>query len=481
MAFDLIVIGGGPAGVTAALRARELGAATALVEKGALGGVCTNDGCLPTRVLAMAARLLRDAGRFSEFGLHVEPPTVDFPALLGRAQDRIYAVHEKKQLAAHLRRAGATLYNESGAARFDGPHTLRLEDGSTLEAEKFLLCAGGHGRRLPIPGGELALGHSDVWSMRRLPASGAIVGAAATGSQLASIFNTLGSRVILLELAPRLTPAEDPVVSEALAAAFRLRGIEVRVGIDGVQRLEATPAGVVAHWKEEGYPQRQEVEALIAAVGWVGNVEGLGLEAAGVAHERGYVTVDETFRTSAPHIYAAGDITGRMMLVQSATSVARVAAENALRGEGRAYRHDVVPHGGFTDPEYGSVGLTEEAARAQGDVLAVQIPYADSDRAVIDGRAEGFCKLIVDRATHRIVGAHVVGEQAVEIVHVAAAAMAAAMPVEQLAEREIAYPTYTAVLGLAAREIVRQVEGSAVSPPWRMLGRVPAEWEQAAD
>lgn len=481
MVFDLVVIGGGPAGVTAALRARELGAATALVEKGALGGVCTNDGCLPTRVLAMGARLLRDAARFPEFGLHVEPPAVDFTALLGRAQDRIYAVHEKKQLTAHLRRAGVALYHESGAARFHGPHALRLEDGSTLEAAKFLLCVGGHARRLPVPGGELALTHSDVWSMRRLPASVAIIGAAATGSQLASIFNTLGSRVTLLEMAPRLTPAEDSAVSEALAAAFQQRGIEVRKGIDGVRRLAPGSAGVVVHWEEDGYPQHQEMETVIAAVGWVGNVEGLGLEAAGVAHERGYIEVDETFRTSAPHIYAAGDITGRMMLVQSAASEARVAAENALLGEGRAYRHDVVPHGGFTDPEYGSVGLTEEAARRRGDVLVAQVPYADSDRAVIDNRMEGFCKLIVDRATHGIAGAHVVGEQAVEIVHVAAAAMAASMRVEQLAELEIAYPTYTAVLGLAAREIVRQIEGVAPPAPWRILGRVPAEWEQAMD
>jgi dihydrolipoamide dehydrogenase len=197
-----------------------------------------------------------------------------------------------------------------------------------------------------------------------------------------------------------------------------------------------------------------------------------------VISERSFIRVDDFFRTSVPHIFAAGDITGRMMLVQSATDEARAAAENAVLGPGQRRRHELVPHGGFTDPEYGSVGLTEAQARAAHDAVVATVPYAEIDRAVIDGRAEGFCKLIVARDTHRLLGAHVVGEQAVEIVHVAAAGMAAGMWIEQLAELEIAYPTYTAILGLAARRLLRELGVMPLAPQWRALGRPHVEWEQ---
>ena len=205
----------------------------------------------------------------------------------------------------------------------------------------------------------------------------------------------------------------------------------------------------------------------------------LNLEAAGVRTDRRYVWTDDYFRTSAPHIFAAGDITGRVMLVQTAATAARLAAENAVLGAGQQQdpAAKIVPHGGFTEPEYASVGPTEEQARREQDSVVATIPYADLDRAVIDGRTEGFCKLIVSRETHRLLAAHVVGEQAVEIVHVVAAGMAADMWVEQLAELQIAYPTYTAILGLAARRIVKELGVMPLSAEWQTLERAPAEWE----
>ena len=169
-----------------------------------------------------------------------------------------------------------------------------------------------------------------------------------------------------------------------------------------------------------------------------------------------------------------------MMLVQSASYDARLAAENAVLGAGQPYQRKIVPHGGFTDPEYGSVGLTETQARAQEDCVVAVVPYTDLDRAVIDDRAQGFGKLIVSKETHRILGAHVVGEQALEIVHLVAAAMSAGMQVEQLAELEIAYPTYTAVVGLAARHIVRKLGVMPLAAQWRALGQSHlAEWERS--
>jgi pyruvate/2-oxoglutarate dehydrogenase complex dihydrolipoamide dehydrogenase (E3) component len=477
--FEVAVVGGGPAGVTAALRARELGASVALVERGNLGGTCTNDGCVPTRVLAHAARLARDAEQYADYGLIGDPPKVDFARLLNRTQRIVYEVHEKKQLRSRLESAGVRVFDRAGDTRFADPRTLALGDGTNVEAEKFVLCAGGHARRLPFPGADLALTHSDVWGMKELPPSVAIVGAAATGCQLASVFAAFGARVTLLEVAPRILPGEDGVVSEGVAEAFVRRGIEIVTGVGGVEGIEREGGGVRLFFSHGGERRSLLVGTVVLAVGWPGNAEGLNLEAAGVEGQRGYVEVDDSLRTSAPNVFAAGDITGRMMLVQSATYEGVVAAERAVLGGGRGFRHEIVPHGGFTDPEYGSVGLTEERARAAAyDLVASVVPYADLDRGVIDGRPEGLCKLVVDRESRRLLGAHIVGEQAVEVVQIAATAMRAGMTVEELADVELAYPTFTAVVGLAARRAVRDLGLVATSPEYGAPELTRAvEWE----
>lgn len=483
-AIELLVIGGGPAGVTAAARAAELGARVTLVERDRLGGTCTDDGCAPTRVLARAARLMRHASLLDGFGIRVGPPHLDFPALMARVEATVAELHAKKRLGDHLARQGVTVIERAGPARFVEPHLVTLADGRQLRAERMLLAGGGHARRLSLPGGELALTHNEVWAMRKLPRRLVVVGAAATGTQLASVFADFGSQVTLVEVAPRILPGEEVAIAEAIGAAFTRSGIRVLAGQGGVDAIERRGDALVAHHRAGEI----EADAVLMAVGWPGNVEGLGLETAGVEAAHGYVTVDETLRTSAPHIWAAGDITGRMMLVQSATYEGRVAAENAVsdsRNEGgnqRGLRHSIVAHGGFTDPEYGSVGLSAERAAAAGIATSVgSIAYADLDRALIDRRTDGFCTVVVDRATRRMVGAHVVGEQAVEVVQIAAAATAAEMPVERLAEVEFAYPTYTSVLALAARQVVHELRLPLDEvDAWQAAGRSRvAEWERS--
>jgi pyruvate/2-oxoglutarate dehydrogenase complex dihydrolipoamide dehydrogenase (E3) component len=349
-----------------------------------------------------------------------------------------------------------------------------------MEADRFIIAAGGHARRLPFPGSELALTHSDVWEMRDLPGSMAIVGAAATGVQLASVFAAFGTRVTLLELAPRVVPGEDDEISAALAAGFKANGIDVITGIGGVEGITRHDGGLRLGYRTGDRPALLDVESVMLAVGWPGNLDDLRLENAGVATDRGYIAVDDRLHTSAPDIWAAGDITGRMMLVQSATYEGRIAAENAVSDARRELRHAIVAHGGFTDPEYGSVGLTEAAARSGGrEVVIGKVSYGDLDRAVIDGRTDGFAKLVVDRDTHRVLGAHVIGEQAVEVVQIAATAMAAAMPVEQLAEIEFAYPTFTSIVGLAARQVVHALRLGEEVEAWEAMGRPrQAEWER---
>ena len=478
---DIVVLGGGPAGVTAALRAAALGASVTLIEADRLGGVCTDDGCAPTRVLAHAARLMREAGQYAAYGLAGRAPRLDFEQLMAQTQATVYRIHEKKQLAAQLEAAGVRVIEQLGPAHFVDGHTVELASGARIGAQRFILCVGGHARRLSFPGSELALTHSDVWQLRTLPARLAIVGSAATGSQLASIFAAFGSRVTLLELAPRILPAEDELISDAMGAAFAEGGISIQTGIGGLRSLKAVGQEQRLEYAVGEHPRSLEVDAVILAVGWTGNVEALRLEACGVTTERGYVSVGPDLRTTAEHVYAAGDVTGRMMLVQTAIADGRLAAEKAVGpqsqnavgaqsqyADGEAGR-SVVPHGGFTDPEYGSVGLTEKLAAQREPIAVGVVPYADLDRGFIDGRTVGAAKLVVSRATRRLLGAHVVGEQAVEVVQVVAAAMAAGLRVDELAQLRLAYPTYTAILGLAARDVLRQLDAGT--------GGSPHEWE----
>lgn len=478
--YQVVVIGGGPTGVTAALRARELGATVALIERGAMGGTCTNDGCVPTRVLAKAARLLRDTSQFNDYGLLGERPVLDFEQLINRTQKIVYAMHEKKQMESHLRSVGIDVFDNAGTAVFMDPHTISTANGLHLHGDKFILCVGGHARRLNFPGAEHAITHSDVWQMKQLPSSIAIIGAAATGCQLASVFRDFGAQVTLLDAATHILPGEDEDVAIALKNAFLHQGIQVETGIGFDTRIEKINGELELHYTTTGDSKCLEVDAVVMAVGWLGNVDNLQLKQAGVEYQNSYVIVDDYLRTSAPHIFAAGDVTGHMMLVQSGQYEGRIAAENALLDNLVPYEHKIVPHGGFTDPEYASVGLTEAQAQSRENVTISTIPFTALDRAVIDGHTTGFCKLIVDAESKQILGAHVVGEQAVEIVQMAAAGMAAHMRVEQLANLEIAYPTYTAVLGLAARQVMRQLGISDLSPEWRALKKEHiTEWERA--
>src|ERR671921_2094640 len=284
--YEVVVIGGGPSGITAALRARELGATVALIESEHMGGVSTNDGCVPTRVLAKAARLVRDAEQFADYGIEGEPPAVNFAGLLNHTEHVVRTVHEKKQLQAQLEAADVRVFDGVGAARFLDSHTLALANGNSVQGEKFILCVGGHARRIPLPGSEHALTHSDVWTMKGLPESVAVIGGAATGCQLASVFAAFGSRVTLLEVSPRILAAEDEMVSDGVTEAFGRRGIEMVTGIGGVEKVESENGRLSLFYAKNDETYTLAAETIIFAVGRSGNVEGVNLEALGVDASR---------------------------------------------------------------------------------------------------------------------------------------------------------------------------------------------------
>ena len=235
--------------------------------------------------------------------------------------------------AAQIDAAGVAVHEHAGIARFADPHTVETESGLRFRAEKIIVCTGGVSRRLAVPGFELTATHSDAWSLTSVPPTMLVIGAGATGAQVASIFNAFGTRVELFQAAPRILPTEDEDVSAAVAAAFRAAGIAVHEDFGSIESFEEAPGGVRMIFSKDGVRGSAEAALVVVAVGWTADTAGLDLAKAGVDTDpRGFVSVDAALRTSAPHIFAAGDVTGRLMLVPQAMQDGFVAATNAVRG-----------------------------------------------------------------------------------------------------------------------------------------------------
>jgi pyruvate/2-oxoglutarate dehydrogenase complex dihydrolipoamide dehydrogenase (E3) component len=449
--FDVVVIGAGPAGVVAALRAARLGARTALITRDEFGGMAANDGPVPVRTLAQAARLIREARQLPLYGIAGGEPSLDYPTLLARVRDVTADARRRTLLRDDLVRAGVDIYEQAGTARFADAHTLGSDNAPRLEAGKIIICTGGISRPLGVPGFDLTATHSDAWNLSSVPPSLAVVGAGATGVQVASIFNAFGSRIHLIEIAPRILMTEDHEVSDAVRAALAASGVQIVEDAGTIDRFERSAAGV--RLIRSARSGRHSIDATLAVVaaGWVAATAGLDLDRVGVQTDRrGYVQVDPHLRTTAPHVFAAGDVTGRALVVHEAVRQGLAAATNAVLGPTTVLPAQASPIGSFTDPEYASVGLTETAARETRAVAVATVRFDSLPRPIIDGRQTGFCKLIVDRERHTILGCHVVGERAVELAQLAATAMAAKMPVEDLALIPFSFPTYANALGRAA-------------------------------
>ncbi len=464
----LLVIGGGPAGVSAALQGAELGARVTLVDKKRVGGTSVNEGPAPIRTLARAARLARDAHVWETFGLRGEPPTVDMKAAVANATRVADYSHDVKRMSDYITGSGVALVQNVGNCRFVDTHTIRIEDGREFSGDAMVVAVGGHAGRLPIPGAELALTYEDIRDLTELPARSVVIGGSDTGCQLASILVDFGSEVTVLEFAPRIKPRSDHDVSEALIGAFEVKGMHVVTGTRATEIARNGDAFTVTHVKD-GETLTVEADLVFFAVGWPGNVDSMNPEVVGLQVERGYLTVDDRLVTNQPHIFAAGDVNGISMLVPSARQQGLIAAENAVMGTRRRNTHEIVPTGSFTDPEYGSVGLTEEEARARYECEVSIIRYDDLLRPVVDARSGGFCKLIVESNRRYILGAHVVGEYSAELIQMVATCMATNMRIEQLAELPFAFPTFTEAVGMAAQKCVRQLGIARLAQQWSDL------------
>lgn len=454
--IDVVVIGAGPAGVMAALRAADLGARTTLLTSGAFGGMAANDGPVPVRTLAHAARLMREARQLSAYGIAVSDPVLDYGRLLARVAEVVHDVGRNSALRAQVSAAGVAVFENEGAARFVAPHTVETATGRRIQADRVILCTGGVNRRLAVPGFELTATHSDAWSLTAAPPSILVIGSGATGAQVSSVFNAFGARVQLFETGPRILRTEEPEVSACVAAAFRESGIIVHESFGAIDSFERTAGGVRMNYTKNGEPKSAEAALAVSAVGWTGDTGALNLSSAGVeTDDRGFVWTDAYLQTTAPHVFAAGDITGGRMLAPQALHAGVVAATNAVLGPTETATHPVNPIGSFTDPEYAQVGVGEAEAREVRDVAVVSVGFEATTRAIIDGRTAGFCKLIIDRPSHAILGCHLVGERAVDVAQIAAVAMAGGMTVDELARVPLSFPTYAGILGRAAAAAAR--------------------------
>ncbi|HWJ43958.1 MAG TPA: NAD(P)/FAD-dependent oxidoreductase [Gaiellaceae bacterium] len=452
--FDVVVVGGGTAGITASLSARSTGASVALVERERrLGGDCTFYGCVPSKALLEIAKIVHQARRAAGEGILVRRPEIDFAQIAARAR-RIVDEIAADERDERFERAGITLIH--GVASFLSPHELEV-DGKRVGGKQFVLATGSEPALPPLPGIEQVpfLTNRTIFGLERLPRRLLVLGGGPTGLELAQAFRRFGGEVVVVETLERLLPNEEPEAGEVMAEVLRGEGVELRLGTEAVAARSEN--GEIALSLEEG---ELRGDALLLAVGRRGSVTGLGLEPLGVHLDKGYVRVDRRGLTRVANIFAAGDVTGGLQFTHVAAHEGRVAGLNAAGKRGKIDER-VTPRVTYTDPEIASVGLTEKEARERHDgVEAVTYPMSRVDRARIAERAVGFVKLVTARRRilgraggGELVGAQIVGPAAGELIQECALAMQTRCFAGRLTQTIHPYPAMTLAVQQAAAQL----------------------------
>jgi len=446
---DVAVIGAGPGGYVAGIRAAQLGAKTVVVERWELGGVCLNTGCIPTKTLIHTAELYRKLQRADRFGIQVDSVRLDMPALLKHKNKVVKA--NRSGVAALFKSHGIEVIR--GDARVTAPGVVKV-DSEEVQAKSIIIATGGAPAEIAglETNGKTVIGSTEALEMTEVPERVAVVGAGVLGSEFACIWNAFGAKVTLIEMMPHVLPNEDAELTKRLTGIFKKRGIDVRTNTH-VAKLDTTDSGV--RLEIEG-PKQDAVNADLVLVGIglkcnsevVTETPGLGV----ATGARGSIVVNERMETTAPGIYAIGDVINKTWTAHGASAEGRVAAANAAgRDEKMDYR--VVPTCNFTSPEVASVGRTESQAREAGiDVKVGRFGYLASGRAHAIGETEGLVKIVGDTATDEVVGVHIMGAEAGELIAAAAMAMAMEATVEEMAHTIQAHPTLAETLKDAAED-----------------------------
>lgn len=455
--WDLAIVGGGSAAVAAAIRAANLGASAVIIERGALGGTCVNVGCVPSKTLLRAAEVHHRAGhhRFTGIRATREPP--DLGALVRQKDALVAELQQTKYVDVLASHPSLTVVR--GNARFREDGCLEV-NGELIAARRILLAMGAHPWAPAIAGldGTTFLTSTEALSLTELPASLLVVGGGAVGIELAQLFSRLGTSVTVVEALPRVVPAEDAEVAEALAHHLREEGLEIHTSA-AVRGVSGGPGRYEVVIETPAGRQRLEAAQLLVATGRRPNTGGMGLEGAGIRlGQAGEVVVNEYLETTRPGVFAAGDVIGEPALVYVAAYAGGIAAENALGARPRRYDPEVVPRVTFTDPAVASVGQTEAEARRRGGKVAISnLPMSHVPRAIAARETRGFVKLVADPNTKLLLGAHVLAPEAGEMIQAAAMAIRFAIRVDEIAGMLHPYLTHAEAIKLACQGFDRDV------------------------
>jgi dihydrolipoamide dehydrogenase len=469
--YDVTIVGAGPGGYVAAIRAAQLGLKVALIEKEHLGGVCLNWGCIPTKALLRNAEVISLLGRGKEFGFTVEGFQADF----GAAVDRSRKVTERlvKGVDSLMRKNGIEVVEGVGRltsptavevalnpSASDVPSALRAGAGGTrtLETKHIVVATGGRARS--IPGieidGERVLTYREAIVLRELPASAVIVGAGPIGMEFAHVWSTYGAQVTVVEMLDRALPLEDAEVSQEVERAFKRRKVQVLTATR-VQGIETTADGVKVTVSGPEGEQILEAERALIAIGVRPNSEGVGLEEIGVQVERGTVVIDDSMRTNIPSVYAIGDVTGKLALAHVASAQGIVAVETIAGAETVTLDYEMLPRCTYCQPQVASFGITEAQATERGHQVKVgQFPFRAIGKALGLGDYDGFVKIVADAASGEILGASLVGPEVTELLPELVLARTWELTSEEIARTIHAHPTLSEALMEAAHGVFGQ-------------------------
>ncbi len=461
--FDVAIIGGGPAGYTCAIRAAQYGLKVALIEKtDKLGGTCLKVGCIPTKAMLFTAEVWDHLKHAKDYGIDgVDAGTVNWPQVLKRKND-IVAKHTKG-LDFLMKKNKVNVINGFGkltGPASDGVHTVAVDNNgaaSQVKAKKLVLATGSEARMLPgYTPDDRILTNIEMLSIPAIPKSLVIIGSGAVGVEFGSVFKSFGTDVTIIEALPRMVPAEDEDVSKEFARLYKKRGIATHVSAK-VEKIEKTKDGVkVSFTTADGKPEVKEAEKVLVAVGRAPRTEGIGLEKTKIKPDRGFIKTNEWMETDEPGIYAVGDIVvGLPQLAHTGSMCGMVVAARLAGKYARAVRRERVPGCTYSEPQVASVGLTEAAAKAKG--LAVKVgkfPFVGNSKATILDSHDGFVKVVADAKYGEILGVHIIGPMATELIAEAVTAMELEATVEEMMFTIHAHPTvYEALLdGFASVE-----------------------------
>ncbi len=455
--LDLMVIGGGSAAFAAAIRAAESGAKVGVAEAGVIGGTCLNRGCLPTKNLLYAAERYHLYTHNSFPGLPHGSEGINFHEVIAQKDALVTEMRKEKYL--DVLQAFPAIQYFPHRAQFVDDHCVKV-DGKPVSAEHFIIATGASPAAPPIPGLKESgyITYKESLDLNKLPARMVIIGGGAIGLEIGQMYARFGTKVTILEALPRVAPMEEPEISEALRMYLVDEGIEIHTGAT-VRRVENHLMAKTVLAEIDGKPMEFSCDELLVATGLRPNTDDLGLEKIGVAHSgHGAIAVDEELRTNVGHVWAAGDVTGQMMLVTVAAYEGGLAAENALLKAHHKMTFDAVPHAIFTDPGVAGVGMKESVARASGrKVLTTVVPFEHVPKAGAIRDTRGLIKMVVDAKDYTILGVHILGPEAPDLIHLGVLAIQNKMMVGDVIRTVFVYPTMAEAFKIAAISFQKDV------------------------